>query len=110
MKNARILVAGSERLALHAARDLAALTRPRIAVLVAFSAFVGGLLGAGPAASLWRVAEAALWVACAGASASVLNQVLERDVDRLMKRTENRPLPAGRVCLRGAGLLRAGLA
>jgi protoheme IX farnesyltransferase len=110
MKETRVLVAGSERLAVHVARDLATLTRPRIAVLVAFSAFVGGLLAAGPAASLWRVAEAALWVACAGASASVLNQVLERDVDRLMKRTENRPLPARRVSVRDAVLLGAGLA
>jgi protoheme IX farnesyltransferase len=32
------------------------------------------------------------------AGASVLNQVIERKFDALMRRTANRPLPAGRVC------------
>jgi protoheme IX farnesyltransferase len=79
-------------------------------MLVALSAFVGALLASGPEASLSRVAEAALWIACAAASASVLNQVLERDLDGLMRRTQGRPLPSGRVSARDAILFGSVLA
>jgi protoheme IX farnesyltransferase len=91
-------------------RDFAALTKPRIAALVALSAFVGGLLASGPEAALLRVAEATVWITCAAASASVLNQVFERDLDRRMRRTADRPLPAGRVAVRDAILFGAALA
>lgn len=77
--------------------DWAVLTKPRIASFVFLAALIGGLLGAGPGVQIVRVLEAALWVTCAAASASVLNQVLERDVDRLMARTSGRPLAAGRM-------------
>jgi len=110
VKAPRLAVARHDRRAWLAAADFAALTKPRIATFVALSAFLGGLLAAGPGASLSRIAEAALWVVCAAASASVLNQVLERDLDGRMRRTENRPLPAGRVCVRDAILFGAALA
>jgi protoheme IX farnesyltransferase len=100
----------SEAAPAGAARDFVALTKPRIASLVALSAFVGGLLASGPEASLLRVAEATLWITCAAASASVLNQVFERDLDRKMRRTENRPLPAGRIAVRDAILFGAAFA
>ena len=93
-----------------AVRDFVALTKPRIAVLVGLSAFVGGLLASGPEAALLQVAEATLWITCAAASASVLNQVFERDLDRKMQRTADRPLPAGRVQVRDAILFGAVLA
>jgi protoheme IX farnesyltransferase len=46
----------------------------------------------------------------AAAAASVFNQVLERDTDRLMLRTQDRPLPAGRLAARDAILFGALLA
>jgi protoheme IX farnesyltransferase len=110
MSDPRTAVVRADALPGRAIVDFAALTKPRITVLVALSAFVGGLLAAGPEAALAHVAEAALWVACTAASASVLNQVLERDVDRLMRRTQDRPLPAGRVAMRDAILFGALLA
>jgi heme o synthase len=84
------------------ALDYLTLTKPRIASMVALSAFIGGLLAEGPHADLVRVALAAGWITLAAAAASVFNQVLERDTDRLMRRTENRPLPAGRMPTRNA--------
>jgi protoheme IX farnesyltransferase len=78
-----------------------ALVKPRIGAMVALLATVGGLLGGGRG-SFPRAFEAALWVACTAASASVFNQVLERDTDGLMQRTARRPLVTGAVCLRDA--------
>ncbi|MFN0244221.1 MAG: heme o synthase [Planctomycetota bacterium] len=94
----------------HALADLLQLTKPRIASLVALSAFVGGLLAAGPRGDLVRVAEAALWVTCTAGAASVFNQVLERDTDARMTRTQARPLAAGRMCVRNAILFGLALA
>jgi protoheme IX farnesyltransferase len=90
-----------DRWTAHAA-DFLTLTKPRIAGMVALSAFVGGLLAAGPTANVARVACAAACVTAAAAAASVFNQVLERDTDRLMRRTQDRPLPAGRIAVRDA--------
>ncbi len=87
--------------------DLLVLVRPRISAFVLFAAFTGALLGAGPDAELVRVALAALFVGLVGASSSVFNQVLERDTDRLMARTADRPLAAGRMSVRDAVLFSA---
>lgn len=78
------------------------LVRPRISAFVLFAAFTGALLGAGPSADLLRVGLAALLVGLVGASSSVFNQVLERDSDRLMPRTRNRPLASERMSVRDA--------
>jgi protoheme IX farnesyltransferase len=95
--------------------DWLTLTKPRIVGFVALAALIGGALGArasglAGADVLPRVAEASLWIACAAAAASTLNQVLERDVDRRMRRTADRPLPAGRLATRDAILFGAALA
>lgn len=77
--------------------DYATLTKPRITLMVAITAWLGFALGAtGPWA--WLVLLGTLIgtsLSCMGAS--VLNQVLERDTDALMHRTRRRPIAAGRV-------------
>jgi len=83
------------------------LTKPRIGLFVVLAAFTGGLLASGPEAELARVALAALLVGAVGSSASVFNQILERDVDRLMRRTASRPLVTGRIQTRDAVLFAA---
>ena len=87
-----------------AAAAWATLVRPRIAVLVVLSALIGALLAAGPgvASSFGVLLEAALWIGCVAAASSVFNQVLERETDRLMERTANRPLVTGRLRVRDA--------
>ncbi len=93
------------RLALIA--DLVELTKPRIASFVFLAAAIGALLAQGPggsSASLGLALEAAFWIVATAAASSVFNQVIEIDTDRLMERTRERPLPAGRVRLRDAVL------
>lgn len=80
---------------------VAELGRARLSAAVALSA----LVGYGLAQPRVHPADAAtlmlgLWLLSAGASA--LNQVQERDLDALMHRTRNRPLPSGRLGVQSA--------
>ena len=77
-------------------RALAQLFRPRLALLNGVTAVGGYLLFPGDPERI------ALWAAFCGvvflaAGGSALNQVLERDLDRLMVRTKLRPLPQGQL-------------
>jgi len=89
--------------------DWAALLRPRIAGLVAFTAFIAAVLAAGPGGALSAAFEVTLWVTLSAGAGSVLNQVFEKDTDRLMPRTADRPLPAERISSRDAILFAAAL-
>src|SRR6185312_1895018 len=83
------------------ARDFIALTKPRITTMVIVTT-AGGLFLA-PSEVSARVALCAiLGVSMIVAGANALNMYIERDVDRHMTRTRNRPLPAGRVSPRAA--------
>jgi protoheme IX farnesyltransferase len=77
--------------------DYLALTRPRIAVMVLFTVGMGALLAGGFALNLAVLFHVVFGTTLVAAGASALNQVLERHSDALMPRTENRPLPAGRL-------------
>jgi heme o synthase len=85
-------VAGPSRLS-----DYLALAKLRVAVLVLFTVGAGVLLAAGPEVDLLVLFHAVLGTALVAAGASALNQLLERHSDALMRRTENRPLPSGRL-------------
>jgi protoheme IX farnesyltransferase len=96
------------------AADYLALAKPRVAALVLFTVAAGAFLAAGKSVDLLLLLHAVLGTALVAAGASALNQWLERDRDARMRRTENRPLPAGRlqpleVFLFGAGLGAAGV-
>jgi protoheme IX farnesyltransferase len=77
--------------------DYVALTKPRIAALVLFTVAAGVLLAAGGAVPLPLLVHTVLGTALVASGASALNQLLERHRDARMSRTENRPLPAGRL-------------
>jgi protoheme IX farnesyltransferase len=88
--------------ALSTLRTYADLTKPRLLPLVLLTGLpIFGLAGKG-AAPIGFAALVLLGIALAAASANTLNAYLERDVDALMERTRNRPLPAGRVSPRAA--------
>jgi protoheme IX farnesyltransferase len=78
------------------ARDVLALTKPRISVLSVATAAAG--LGLAPGVASARLSLITLLgTLLLVGSASTLNMYLERDVDAKMTRTRNRPLPAGRL-------------
>lgn len=77
--------------------DYLELTKPRIAVLVLFTVAIGFILAAGSAINWLMLFHTVFGTALVAAGASALNQYLERRSDALMHRTENRPLPAGRL-------------
>ncbi len=90
------------------ARELVTLTKPRITIFVAFTAFGGYWLacrhlGIDPlshGAFGWRGAKLVAMLLGTGlvvSGANALNMYLERDTDALMARTANRPLPRGRM-------------
>jgi protoheme IX farnesyltransferase len=80
------------------AADCSRLVRPRIALMVLVTVLAALWLTAGadrlaPA----RVAVLLVGTALVAASSSIANQILERETDRLMPRTAQRPIAAGRL-------------
>ena len=77
-------------------RDFLALTKPRVMTLVVFTGLCG-MLAAPVAIDPVIGFTAILCIALAAGAAGALNQWYEADIDAKMKRTANRPLPAGRM-------------
>src|SRR5579884_1579491 len=77
-------------------RDFVALTKPRVMSLVVFSGLCG-LLVAPMQLPLVLAFTAILCIALAAGACGALNQWYEVEVDAKMRRTANRPLPAGRM-------------
>ena len=93
-------------------RSWANLTKPRLLPLVLFTGLPVFGMAAGARPSLAFAGLVLLGIALAAASANTLNAWLERDIDALMERTRNRPLPAGLIRPEAAltfGLVLAGL-
>lgn len=93
---------------MRVARDLVSLTKPRVNLLVVLTA-LGGLHLA-PATIPWsRAFPFLIATAAIVGSANALNCWWERDSDRHMARTKNRPLPSGRLSPRIALAFGVGL-
>lgn len=78
-------------------REYLVLTKPRIAVMGLVTVALGFLLAATGEWSRITFGHSLLGIGLIAVSCSALNQWLERDSDRLMARTMNRPLPSGRM-------------
>lgn len=96
---------------LDLARDYAELTKLRVTTLVVMTAWCGfyfGSVKSGVSSLSWGLFHALAGIAMVAAGAASLNEVMEVDIDRRMRRTAQRPLPAGRMSRRHAAI--AGLA
>jgi protoheme IX farnesyltransferase len=77
--------------------DFLVLTKPELTFLSVITALGGLYLGASGTLPAILMIHVLFGTALVGASAGALNQYIEREYDRMMRRTENRPLPAGRM-------------
>lgn len=82
--------------ALQYTKDLLLLAKPRLSGLVVLTTAGGLALAPGRIGAL-RATVAILGTAAVVGAANALNCYFERDVDARMRRTRDRPLPAGRV-------------
>jgi protoheme IX farnesyltransferase len=85
-------------------QDYVALARPRVLTLVVFTAPPAMVMGHDGWPSAAVILGILLGAALIGAGCGALNASWERDRDRRMARTQNRPLPAGRLARRDAVL------
>lgn len=86
-------------------RDLITLAKPRITVFVLMTAGGGMYLGRraeGVPLNAVTASLALAGIALIVSGANALNMVIERDIDKNMARTKNRPLPAGRMSVKTA--------
>lgn len=67
----------------------------RLTTLVAISSVFGYAIAAGPLFVWWHLIAVAVGGIFVTGAANVLNQVIEKEYDKLMRRTSNRPLPSG---------------
>lgn len=84
--------------------DLKQITKFRLSVSVVFSAIAGYLLAVDTIQIYTLLMLAIGGYFMVGAS-NVFNQIIEKDPDKLMKRTQNRPLPTGRMSVTTAMII-----
>lgn len=77
--------------------DYIALTKPRVTWLILMSTAVGYYFGARASWGFWTLFHTILGTGLIASGTAALNQWYERDADAKMKRTQMRPLPAGRL-------------
>lgn len=86
-------------------RDYAELTKLRVTTLVVMTAWCSyyfGAIRAGVSSLSWGLFHTLLGVGLVAGGTAALNEVMESDVDRHMRRTAGRPLPTGRMSTRRA--------
>lgn len=94
---------GNARSELYAlSREYYALTKPKVVVLIVFTAIVGMFLASPGFAPLSALIFGTLGIGLAAASAAGFNQILDQYADAKMARTRARPLPMGRLTTRQA--------
>jgi heme o synthase len=83
-------------------RDFLELTKPKVSLLIVFTAIVGMVLASPGLVPLSALIFGTLGIALASGSAAAFNHVLDRRIDEQMARTRRRPLPTGHLQMRHA--------
>jgi protoheme IX farnesyltransferase len=78
-------------------REYLALTKPKVSLLIVFTAIVGMVLASPGMVPLPALVFGTLGIAMASGSAAALNHILDRRIDREMARTRRRPLATGNL-------------
>ena len=82
-------------------KNFTEITKIRLSVSVVFSSVAGYLLGA-DTIDFYMLFLLCLGGYCMVGASNVYNQIIERDLDALMDRTKDRPLPSGRMTVQSA--------
>ena len=96
------------------ARQLFALTKPRVVSLIVFTAIIGMFLAVPGIPAAGPVLFGTIGIALVAGAAAAINCLVEQNIDKLMRRTSWRPLPRGQLssaqtlgfaaCVGGTGL------
>ncbi|MYC78476.1 protoheme IX farnesyltransferase [Candidatus Poribacteria bacterium] len=86
-----------QRVFAHRAADFIELVKPRLVVMILITTAAGFYLGAQHTVDWLRCLHTLVGAGLTAAGVLGLNQYLERDADAQMKRTQERPLPDGRM-------------
>jgi heme o synthase len=78
-------------------RDYLELTKPKVTLLIVFTAIVGMVLAAPGWVPLTPLVFGSIGIAMASGSAAAFNHILDRRIDGQMRRTRGRPLPTGHM-------------
>jgi len=81
--------------------DWATLLKPRVMLLVVFTGLVGLLVAPGHL-NPFLAATSVLCIAMGAGAAGAINMWYDRDIDAVMRRTANRPVPGGRISAEAA--------
>jgi len=92
-----VMIAAIPRDRSQVARDLVALSKPRVLLMVLASTLAGYFVALDGPPDLARVIHVLIGTVMAAGGTLALNQYVERDVDALMERTRRRPLPDRRL-------------
>ena len=89
--------------------DFVAITKARLAISVVFSSVAGYLLGFSEFYPFSWATLVLLTIGgyCMVGASNVFNQIIEKDLDALMDRTKNRPVPSGKMSVKTAFILGA---
>ncbi|MBH8596522.1 heme o synthase [Thermoactinomyces sp. CICC 10523] len=85
------------------------LTKPRIAVLMIFSAICAAIVAKQGWPDMWTMFALATGLAFSTGGSAAINMWYDQDIDKIMERTMNRPLPAGQLRPQTALFLGLGL-
>jgi protoheme IX farnesyltransferase len=73
------------------------LTKPKVVLLIAFTALVGMLLSTDGPVPLQPLLFGLLGISMAAAAGAVINHIVDQRIDALMNRTSRRPIPSGKM-------------
>jgi protoheme IX farnesyltransferase len=94
------------------ARDYATLIKARVTTLIVMTAWAGAYFAAaksGVSSLSWTLLHALIGIGLVSGGTAAVNEVVERDIDALMRRTSRRPLVTGSMGLAHASIVAFGM-
>ncbi|MBX2827738.1 MAG: heme o synthase [Flavobacteriaceae bacterium] len=105
MKQAHLSTTQTTSIPALAIRNFTEITKMRLSISVVFSSVAGYLLGVENGIDFNVLLLLCLGGYCMVGASNVYNQIIEKDLDALMERTKNRPIPGGRMRVNAAFIL-----